>query len=77
MNPRKLTVPQTYAPAAYAFSSTSGSGSKKGKSNAMKRQVQFVNASEARSEFLTFTNAVLSEDGWMHLAPVGDFEGIA
>jgi hypothetical protein len=36
--------------------------------------VEFVNS---RAEFVTFTNGATAEDGWMHVATVGDFVGIA
>ena len=44
--------------------------------NNMKQKTQFVN-SGACAEFTSHTNGVQAEDGWMHIAPVGDFEGIA
>jgi hypothetical protein len=43
----------------------------------MKYIAQFVNNSSLRAEFSLFTNATTAEDGWMHVAPIGDFEGIA
>ena len=39
-------------------------------------KAHFTNAG-ARAEFTSFTNATATDDGWMHVAPIGDFEGVA